>query len=76
MPTVSEQTSAINAYINQGQYADAYLYIASQIRDDPSYDPQLANWFEDAAKINGAEPNFLKDYVFAFNAEIAGLQLR
>ena len=53
MPTPAEQAAIARAYANSGNYAEAYRYIESQIRGDSAWHPGLADWFGDAAKING-----------------------
>jgi hypothetical protein len=68
MPNVPDQTAAITSLVAQNRYDLAYRYIADQIQGDPAWNQKLVSWFNDAAAINGSEPNFLKSFVFTSNA--------
>jgi len=72
MPIGPDDASYVLDLAQQERYADAYRYMAAQIRIDPSWDASLADWADRAADINGSEPNFWKDWVFTFNANAAG----
>jgi Ca2+-binding RTX toxin-like protein len=73
-PTVEANIAAVQGYLNSGNYADGYRYLAMVTQNDPNWDPNVSQWFEAAATINGGNSSdFLRSYVFASNAYAAGL---
>jgi hypothetical protein len=51
MPSPSENIAVVRGYLNTGNYAAGYNYIAAEIRGDQRWDQRLPAWFESAARI-------------------------
>jgi hypothetical protein len=68
MPSSADNITAVQQFLNNGNYAAGYRYIRDQIRNDPRYHPYLHNWFDQAADINGNPNSFIRNYVFTSNA--------
>lgn len=73
MPSNVDNIAAVQQFLNNGNYAAGYRYIRDQVRNDPRYHPNLHNWFDTAADINGNPDSFIRNYVFTSNAIAAGL---
>jgi Ca2+-binding RTX toxin-like protein len=73
MTTPAEKAEYIKILRDSGQYALAYNYMAEQIRSDPNWDSNVADWAESAAQINSHDISAIKEYVFEFTKNIANL---
>jgi hypothetical protein len=59
----NEQRAVIQSYLNQGDYASGYRYVADIVGGDASGDPRTANWLEIAAEVNSDDGGFRSDFV-------------
>ena len=73
MSVGAQQAAIIRNFVDQGRYADGYRYVADRVRGNPTWNTNLAGWFDAAANINGGSAeNLTRRWVYTSNAIAAG----